>query len=110
MSSVSSCVLSTKEVSCSNLVLIYTQALSTGIAGNRETTLKEIIVSSSSVVMSVISVLNCVELATKKPLRFCDKNLDVSYKAEFMQVTIGLRMIFLMMFHGSSDSRWYGVT
>ena len=80
ISSMSSCVLSVKEVSCSSLVLMYVQALSTGIAVKRETTSKETIVPSSSIVMKVISFLNCVRWS-------------------LLQV----REIFLMMFNSQSD-------
>ena len=46
-----SCVFSVKEGSCSSLVLMYAQAL---LTVKRETTSKETIVSSLSIVISVI--------------------------------------------------------
>ena len=44
-----------------------------------------------------ISFLNCVEFVTEKPFWFCrgerifERNLKVLYKAELIEVTIGLR-------------------
>ena len=64
---------------------------------NRETTSNDTIVSSSEMVILDISFLNCVEFVTEKPFWFCrgerifERNLKVLYKAELIEVTIGLR-------------------
>lgn len=103
----SSCVLSAKKVSCSNLVLMCAQDLPTEIAVKRETTSKEIIVSSSSIIISVISFLNCVQFANEG--RICDKNLirRVVQSRIYPSDNRSERLIFLVwLFSGSSYSRY----
>ena len=70
--------------------------MSTGIAVNSDTTSKDSITSSSWMSILEISSANLAELGTEKPLLFCKgdkmsvRNLEVLYRAEAMDETMGL--------------------
>ena len=65
ISSIVSLVLDVKVMSVSSSVHIRSHAFSTGIAVNNETTSKETIISSSSIVVLAILSINCEELDTE---------------------------------------------
>ena len=79
-----------------SLLLIYVHALVMGMAVKREITSIDTITSSLPMERLAISLENWDEFFSEKPFLFCSgdkisvKNLEVLYRVEFVQVTMGL--------------------